>query len=303
MDKKEFGNLVRALREDHLDENLHTWTRERLSTETGQGGNQKLKVDVIGKIERGERQNLAPNELVSLADALKLTTMERQGFFDASTGIDRYQIGRSQTPPESVLQKLLVDIHDIRLPFFIVDAYADAIAMNTMLLSFLNLPQSIVEKAYEHPIGFNILRIIFDPDIGYQELVGRKIWEAVATYNILLFRGNTILYRSTPYCKHLISHLRKMGNFRWRWEEIYWQEEDYTGGGLKYSFNHPDWGPVNYLAVESRILTSVGSLTLVIYTPTDAHTSQAFVELATVPGNLAQQILATWPQKIIPDGP
>ena len=260
-------------------------------------------MDVIGKIERGERQYLSPNELVSLADALKLTTMERQGFFDASTGINRYQIGRSQTPPESILQKLLADIHDIRLPFFIVDAYADAIAMNTMLLSFLNLPQAMVEKAYKHPIGFNILRIIFDPDIGYQELVGRKIWEAVATYNILLFRGNTILYRSTPYFKHLISHLRKMGNFRWRWEEIYWQEEDYTGGGLKYSFNHPEWGPVNYLAVESRILTSVGSLTLVIYMPTDAHTSQAFAELAAVPGNLVQQILATWPQKIIPDRP
>ena len=37
MDKKEFGQLVRALREDHLDENLRIWTRERLSTKTGSG--------------------------------------------------------------------------------------------------------------------------------------------------------------------------------------------------------------------------------------------------------------------------
>ena len=301
MDKKEFGKLVRALREDHLDENLHTWTRERLSAETGQGGRQKLKVDVIGKIERGERQYLSPNELVSLADALKLTTMERQGFFDASTGINRYQIGRSQTPPESVLQKLLADIHDIRLPFFIVDAYANAIAMNNMLLVFLKLPQSVVENAYEHPIGFNILRIIFDPGMGYQELIGRKTWEEIATYNILLFRGNTILYRSTPYFKYLISQLRKMGNFRWRWEEIYWQEDDYTGGGLKYSFNHPDWGAVNFLAVESRVMTSAGSLTLVIYTPTDAKTGHVFEELAEITGNLEQQRLAAWPQKAVPD--
>lgn len=301
MDKKEFGELVRALREDHLDENLHTWTREKLSEETGQGDNLPLKVDVIGKIERGERQYLAPEELVSLADALKLTTMERQAFFDASTGIERYEIGRKQTPPEAALQKLLVDLRDIRLPFFIVDAYADAIAMNTMLLSFLNLPQSVVEQASKHPIGFNILRIIFDPDIGYRELVGRKVWDEIATYNILLFRGTTIPYRSTPYFKHLINHLRKMGNFRWRWEEIYWQEGDYTGGGLKYSFNHPDWGQVNYLAVESRVLTTVGTLTLVVYTPTDVHTSQAFAQLAAVPGNLDQQKLANWPQKSVPE--
>ncbi len=53
MNKKEFGTLLRAVREDHLDEYAHKWTRKKLSKEMGKYPGVVLDANVIGKIELG----------------------------------------------------------------------------------------------------------------------------------------------------------------------------------------------------------------------------------------------------------
>lgn len=166
MNNKQFGELVKALRREHLDENLQSWTRQRLSREIAKASGKQLKPDALGKIERGERQYLSSDELVSLADGLRLTSVERQSFFHASTNINYQDIGRQQAAPEHLLSNLLADLQGIRLPFFLVDSYADAIAMNTMLAKFLKIPIDTVPKLRQQTTGFNILKIIFDPALG-----------------------------------------------------------------------------------------------------------------------------------------
>ena len=299
MDKRHFGELVRALRSEHLDENLHGWTREKYSEEISKTSGRRLTSETIGKIERGERQNISSEELAALADGLQLTSVERQGFFEAALGFGGQEMHPQQVPPTQLLTNLLANLQGVRQPFFIVDSYADAIAMNNMLIRFLMIPLEVVAQLREHPLGFNIIRIIFDPIMGYRDLVGKDIWEDIAIHNILLFRGNSILHRATPYFKYVMSNLRKIGSFRWRWEEIYWQQHDYTGAGFQYCFKHPEWGNVNYVAIESRIVTSEGTLILVVYTPLDVNTAQVFENLAQVPDLLEHQKLASWPEKII----
>ncbi len=299
MNKKQFGELVRALRREHLDEDLHGWTRQKLSMEIEQATGKPFKLDTLGKIERGERQYLSAEELTALADGLQLTSVERQGFFYASSGLNDAEVGRQVEEAEQFLTDLLTGLNGVRLPFFVVDSYGDVVAMNGMVLSVLQLPSELIARAREHPIGFNILRIIFDPDMGFRDLVGRVSWEEIATHNILLFRGNSIAQRATPYFQHVLRNLRRMGSFRWRWEEIHWQESDYTGAGLPYQFNHPKLGTVQYTAVESRIVTGQGMLMTVIYMPLDAQTTTTFEALAQQPELLAQQQLGNWPQKAL----
>lgn len=70
-----FGRIVKSLRAEHMDyANGGKWKQKQLAGATG------LSEIIIGNIERGERTKLEGSEIVGLADALQLSTMERRNF-------------------------------------------------------------------------------------------------------------------------------------------------------------------------------------------------------------------------------
>lgn len=294
MNRKEFGQLVKALRQDHLDENLRIWGRDELSEETRKAG-YHLTPEAIGKIERGERQGLSPEELLVLADALRLTSVERMKFFNASTGIENARLRRRDNSLGQSLDDILRDYSGTLLPLFISDAYNDVVVANTPLIAFLNISQKTIEDAFKHPIGFNILRVVFDESTGFKHIVGEEAWEETVIHNIRYFRGSSLLYRTTPYFKHLITNLRRIGGFRYRWEEIYWDREDFNGGSFKYAYKHALYGDVAYMATQSEYFTSQGELFTYTYVPTDLKTLELFKDIAQSSGTDFHR-LAPWPK-------
>lgn len=128
MNRVEFGQLVAALRKEHLDEDGNRWTQDKLGRETGLGE------VAIGKIERGERANFDEGTLLKLADALQLTSMERKEFFLAASGIDSKHIARESAKPRATLDDLLQTMEGLQLPAFIDDSYSDVVAANSAII-------------------------------------------------------------------------------------------------------------------------------------------------------------------------
>ena len=85
MDRFEFGALVASLRDDMR------WTQMELADRSG------VDISAISNIERGERKTLLKdNMLVKLADGFHLTSMERQEFLFAASGVTELEMVRKE---------------------------------------------------------------------------------------------------------------------------------------------------------------------------------------------------------------
>jgi len=74
MDRKEFGKLIAALREEHLEfsaRGMGVWTQAKLAKEAN------LPEKTISQIEQGRKMNLDAQTMTQLARALKLTAAEQ----------------------------------------------------------------------------------------------------------------------------------------------------------------------------------------------------------------------------------
>ena len=91
MDRFEFGALVASLRDDMR------WTQMELADRSG------VDISAISNIERGERRTLLKdNMLVKLADGFHLTSMERQEFLFAASGVTELEMVRKESRKETV---------------------------------------------------------------------------------------------------------------------------------------------------------------------------------------------------------
>lgn len=297
MNKKEFGALVRALREDHLDQNANKWTRKKLSEAMSSYPGIVLDDEAIGKIERGQRKNITSQELVAFANALQLTSVEREAFFQASLGTDDiFEKNFGGQTPDQILKKLVKSLQGTRVPFFICDQFNDIVAANRAIVDLLQFTPELIQEAVHHPIGLNALRIVFDPELGFRKLVSGELWNQLAFFEIQWFRGDTLQYRNSPYFKYLLKYLLKYREFRWRWREVYWEQEDWYGHYQMYCYAHPKAGDICYGAIHSRALTPVGPLVTIMYIPHTVETSIYFESLMQN-GGANIQLFPTWPDK------
>jgi transcriptional regulator with XRE-family HTH domain len=74
MEPSEFGQLVKSLRKATNDPLGNRWTRESL------GSYIHLSINQLGRLERGDRKYFDNQTLILLADAFKLTPIERKEF-------------------------------------------------------------------------------------------------------------------------------------------------------------------------------------------------------------------------------
>jgi transcriptional regulator with XRE-family HTH domain len=297
MNRKQFGELVAALRQDF------GWTQFQLAE------NAELDDAVISQIERGVKRYFEPKLLFQLGNAFQLTTLERREFFLAASGLDQEQIVRQPSAAMAtdvfdvgkVRDKMIELTGQVRLPAFLSDVYGDVIAANNIILSFFKVPPEYLEQADRIPAAYSTVRFNFGKDLVARSHVVDN-WDRFALYSMRTFRECSLRYRAQPYFKYLMKVFRNQNEyplFGRYWKMVSSNEQDKEATLDSFSYRHNEFGQINYISSSIVAITSFGELFLVQYLPLDQKTSQVFEQLAQRAGQAAMTF-APWPEKRIP---
>ena len=297
MNRKDFGELVAALRQDL------GWTQSQLAEYSGQDD------PVISQIERGVKKYFEPDLLFCLANAFQLTTLERREFIFAASGLDEKQIVRQPSEAiatdvfdaRKILERLIGLTGQLRLPCYVSDVFSDVIAANYMMLAFYDVSDSSFERAASIPAGFNTTRINFGRDSLSRAQVADN-WEGYALYAMRAFREVSLRYRAWPYFKYLMKMFRNPSEYPFfdrYWKLVSSTEQDKDVDQDHFSYVHNKFGPIKYITSTTTAITSFGNLFLVKNLPLDEHTEQVFAELKSQAG-LGVVRFASWPEKYMP---
>ena len=291
MDPANFGLLIKALRCNGTDNFGNRWTRESLCNEV------HLTPDQLGRIERGERKYLDNQTLHLLATAFKLTNLERKEFLYASIGLADSVID-STLEPAAQLNSLIVLLESLQVPAFVLDVYSDLVVSNQAALCISQLTPERLKQAKTVPAGLNHLYLFYSPEYGYREILGDH-WQNTAIRELLLFRHSSLRYRHTEYFNYLLQEFLKDKAFDINWYSSHKSELYNARAYAPLKYEHPAYGPVNYIATETVVHTNKGNLRLVILNPLDSVTTALFADL-TASGNNRAVKLNSWPEIIIP---
>lgn len=297
MNRKDFGELVAALRQDL------GWTQSHLAE------NASLDDAVISQIERGVKKYFEPQLLFQLANAFQLTTLERREFLLAASGLDQKEMVRQPSAAmltdvfnvRKTLDKMIEITGQVRLPAFLWDVYGDIIAANNIIISFFRIPSGYVEKADQIPGGYNMCRFGFGKDLVARNLVIEN-WDQFALNSMRAFRENSLRYRAQPYFKYLMKVFRNQSEyplFDRYWKLVSSIEQDKEVNTDHYVYHHGEFGEIKYISSSFASITSFGELILVHYLPLDQKTGQIFEQLAQSAGQGATTF-APWPVKTFP---
>jgi transcriptional regulator with XRE-family HTH domain len=297
MNRKQFGELVAALRQDL------GWTQFQLAEYA------ELDDPVVSQIERGVKKHFEPELLFQLVNAFQLTTLERREFLLAASGLDQKQLVRQPSAAMStdvfnvrkVLEKMIELTEQVRLPAFLGDVYGDVIAANNIILSFFKLPVEFVQQANKVPGGYNTARFNFGKDLVARSHVVDN-WDRYALYSMRTFRENSLRYRAQPYFKYLMKIFRNQNEyplFERYWKLVSSNEQDKEAATDHFSYLHDEFGQIKYISSSIVSITSFGELFLIQYLPLDQSTSQVFEQLAQQAGPGVTRF-APWPQKHMP---
>lgn len=296
MNRKEFGQLVAALRKEQFDEEGSRLTQAGLAARASeQDPYTPLNDIIIGKIERGERAMLDEQTLLALADSLNLVIGERRVFFLAATGLDANQIYPTPQESQSILQTALDILGDIQLPALLLDTYLDIIGVNSAVLHLYQTSPTLLNEVItaDHPL--NLLDFVFSPAFASnRKYLSREQWHDFAIGNVMYFRRLTLPFRMTPYFKQLLKRLKRYREFRYFWEQIFYEEPLFFVGGTSWQADSPESGHLHFLTAPLITRTPYGNLEILTHIPRSPATSVAFQHFAANNNTLQ---LAPWPAK------
>ncbi|MCG3211422.1 MAG: hypothetical protein FOGNACKC_05068 [Anaerolineae bacterium] len=300
MNRREFGTLIAALRKEHFDEDGNRLTQAKLAEQALQfDPHSPLNEIIIGKIERGERALLDDQTLLSLANTLELTMGERREFFLAATGLDNEQIYATETEAGEILASVLQMLADIQLPALLVDNYLDVIAANAILLKLYDATQIDLRYRRGRPAGLNLLSFIFSADFApHRQQMNQRQWQNFAVGNVIYFRRVTLRVRMTDYFASLLAQLRHNREFRWFWEQVFYEEKRFFVGGESFQLGATGASRFSFLTAPLVTLTPYGNLEIITHVPRNVETAAAFYHMAeTSPAQAFQY--SPWPEKIV----
>lgn len=294
VNRKEFGKLIAALREEHLEfstRGMGVWTQTKLAKEAN------LAEKTIAQLEQGKKMNLDPQTLTQLARALKLTAGEQLELYTAAAEVDSEPHKAIRDRAEDTLRTLLRLLGDVRVPAYLHDPYANVIAGNTAVTELLHVPKPLLADASSLASGFNLMRYIFSPQSPFRVMLG-DAWLARATSVVLFFRMTTLKVRHTLRFKAILAELSDYPSFRdiWFSTQIYAKELIFEWAG--YEYYHPDYGAVSFISHVSATLTSQGSLYLVTFLPRTHQTSEIVESILNHKG-LGVQRFIDWPYEAL----
>ncbi len=297
VNRKDFGELVSALRLDL------GWTQFQLSEYSD------VDIAVISQIERGVKKYFDPELLFRLANAFQLTTLERREFILAASGLNEKQTVRQPSAGVTtdvfnagkIVERMIRLTEEIRLPAFLCDTYSDVLAANNMMLAFYDVPSSIIETAANTPGGYNTTRLNF----GRESVARIQVtdnWDSYALKSMRSFRESSLRYRAKPYFKYLMNAFRNPVEYPFFdrfWKLVSSTEQDKEVNVDQFSYNHNQFGLLNYIASTTIAITSFGNLFLIQNLPLDQHTEDVFAQLKLQAG-IGVARFAPWPEKPLP---
>lgn len=273
MDRKQFGMLVMSLRREQIDHQMRRWTQRTLGEKTGLGPR------IIAEIEQG-RRHPDPEIVVRLADAFQFNLGERHEFFMVASGVGDQALALDDGAPQDALDIVLRAMQQSTLPAFIHDDYGDLIATNGAIENLTHLSRQQFESSDRFASGrFSTMRAIFDPDLGYQRLLGGH-WPGIALQQIRLFRRISLKHRATPHMIAILEELDRLASFR-----TYWGEAGRAGPApdssiVSYEHLHrTDSQLLRYIGVPAAYRTAWGILFLALFIPQDVGTHELFTRL------------------------
>lgn len=289
MNRKNFGHLIAALRNEQFDPILgRAWTQKILAEHTG------LTERIVGEIERGQRVNLDAETLLALAKAFRLSTLERREFFAAVIEIEDFDASANTRPAAEVLEELLETLYTIHLPALIHDPFFDLIAINSLYRQFHQIPQSALKRnTNSFSLDHNYLSLFFGDKATLKQSAPHQ-WRQYVLRNILQFRYMTLRYRHTAYFQSLFRALYSDLGFREIWSQCLYLEND-TYSQIKINdYQHKKHGSVNYAMTLTSTLTPYGYLYLSVLVPRSANTEQVIANLRKE-NNLQIEKISAWP--------
>jgi transcriptional regulator with XRE-family HTH domain len=276
MNRFEFGIMVASLREDMR------WTQLELAEKSG------VDVSAISNIERGARRTLLKdNMLLKLADGLQLTTMERQEFLCAASGVSESDTVRKENlrakihfDPAVFLKELGGYIGCIPVPALVTDSFCDILLANQCALEYYNTPATLINDAHHVVGGYNMMRYVFHADSTFQDGIKDDQWEIHALINLRYFRKRTMRVRSKPYFSILLNELfnnKNYPSFERYWRKMLFESYDYYSAPM----GKPDPDNTNaVVGLESQLaVTPWGELYLQQLLPMNKKTSKRFEKI------------------------
>lgn len=290
MDRKEFGKLIAALREEHIDfsaRGVSVWTQAKLA----QAAN--LPEKTIAQLEQGRKMNLDAYTLTQIARALKLTAGEQVRLFSAAAEVDTEPHQSLQNRAEGTWRNILRMMGEIRLPAYLFDPYVNVLASNSLALTLLNVPEAMLATATTKVSGFNLMRYVFAPESPLRRLLGAD-WQKRITSNVIDFRASTLKYRHTRRFKIILAELSTYPSFRETWFDTQIFGEELIQEWTHYEYIHPEYGEVNFISHIHTTPTSRGTLHLTTLLPRTKATTDAYEEIIRRQG-MSVRCFIDWP--------
>lgn len=292
MDKKDFGQLVAILRKESRNEFDEPMTQYDLAELA------RIPLITLQKIEQGRQENIKPEILLKLVNALNLSSRARQVFFLASLGLKDSEVLKPTAAAQVVLADLTWTLSQLQTPAFILDGFGDIIALNVSIPAVYDL--EISQLYAPHLLSqHNFIRLLFSPEFEKQRTMMEKSQFDFARRTVMLFKLWTMKIRNHWYFQRLIPELNRYQGFREHWQSPTFHDEDIFVQYNHLTLKHPEFGPLQFLFNPTQAITTQGDLYLFSFEPLDTHTAEVCVQLTRKPGT--QVILvAPWPKPPTP---
>ena len=298
MNRKEFGELVTALCSQIIEPGygtVKTLDRLRLSEETG------LEVDFLGRLSRGEAEILREDVLLKLSNAFKLTSGERKEFFSAASGVGKNEILSRGHQPNVIMDYLINDLKQIKLPTYVIDSYCDVVAVNPAVGKILSIDDAglNLNEMKKYKFGLNMLQFVFSKSAVkyYRTRMEPDDWDRYAFQNMMIFRTLTLQLRATVYFKELFKYLLSYNEFLNFWYQVFMEEQDHYVNNEYITFNSTKREKtLRFFSSSFTANTTSGQLYINTYVPTDTTTSDIFNDAIQFSG-AGLLPLGDWPEK------
>jgi transcriptional regulator with XRE-family HTH domain len=290
MDRKGFGALIAALRQDL------GWTQAQLAVAADE------LPPAISNIERGLRKHFEPEFLFRLANALQLTPPETRELFMAASSLEDGNSGSGGGSPEfdaqGMIERLANLVEKLQLPAFLADSYSDVIAVNAAMLALFQMTPERVAELASIPAGFTAVHALYGAGMPIRQAIAAK-WEEMALSSLQAFRESSLRYRATPYFKYLMRSFRNHKahpGFERHWRRTSSLDNTRRSSMEPFLFEHAGSGWLSYYASTFITHTPLGELFLYQYLPANELTAQAFSQLLHQTGSKVYR-WASWPEK------
>ena len=306
MNKKDFGKIVRSLRDHtYLPGSNSSMTQEELSKETADivdvTGEKigKFTVPFISKMENGRLAKILYYEVSAIAKALRLTNLERKELhFAASQITDQEDLSMKQGEANNILNETCEAIEKIRVPAYILDVYGNVVAANGQIVNLYNLTDVLKAAAdSDSIIRYHYLNIFLSDDFTKAFKTDSSLESIAPDYkirtNIQFFNRISLRYKYKEKYKIIFEELSKNELFNYYWYACCKSKTDVDSNYIFYNYNNPYYGLLRYYAFDVAVNTNHEELYMVIYTPADKNTSDAFTKIAETSNGLHR--LSKWP--------